>query len=66
MFFILFVYVFFTLTIGQKPVDTIFLSSYATRLHNFKVLAALYQGAIFYQNDIKHVNPDSKRADISC
>ncbi len=29
------------------------------------MLAALYQGAIFYQNDIKHVNLDTKSADIS-
>jgi hypothetical protein len=29
------------------------------------MLAELYQGAIFYQNDIKHVNPDNKNDDIS-
>lgn len=32
---------------------------------NFYRLAVLYQGATFYQNDIKHVNPDTKSADIS-
>jgi len=31
----------------------------------FHMLAALYQGAIFYQNDNKYVNPDTKSADIS-
>jgi hypothetical protein len=32
---------------------------------SFHMLAALYQGTIFYQNDIKYVNPDTKSADIS-
>ena len=29
------------------------------------MLAALYKGAVFYQNDIKHVKPDTKSVDIS-
>ena len=29
------------------------------------MLAALYQGATFYQNDIKHVKPYTKSVDIS-
>ena len=29
------------------------------------MLAALYQGATFYQNDIKHVKSDAKSVDIS-
>jgi hypothetical protein len=29
------------------------------------MIAALYQGATFYQNDIKHVKPDAKSVDIS-
>jgi len=29
------------------------------------MLAALYQGAVFYQNDIKHVKSDTKSDDMS-
>jgi len=30
----------------------------------FQMLAVLYKGAVFYQNDIKHVKPYTKSADI--
>ena len=54
-----------TSIIGQKPVDTIFFSSYVEKFHEFSYARGALSRSIFYQNDMIHVKLDPKSVDIS-